>query len=312
MPCQLPTSYEALFRLISPEFVSYKKYHVCPNECLIFINAATSCHICGSERFKSDDALGRQYPKKTFTYISIKSSLKSLFGHVNIAQVMQEAGGCANLGMVTDLHDTELWSDWMSITNDNKVKIILGLNADGVNPYHGCGIQYSMWPILLSVLNLPKKFRTKADAILLVGLIPSRDVRLNKGVEPNIHLYLELVVDELISLSSFQLYSAYQGAPIQIKVQLLLYMLDFQGYAKFFNMSGSAAYFSCNICTIKATREDGKMSLLGHDEHQNFIRRNYKSEVGRRLIINQQLSSFVRLNSYIIVDNVYTVFIFLW
>lgn len=282
-PCQLPKSYEAVFRLISHEFVSYQKYHVCANECLIFTkgqSAAMSCYVCGSERYKLPDALGRRYPKKAFTYISIESSLKNMFGHANIAQVIQEAGGCSSLTMVTDLHETELWnSSWMTAADDH-INIVLGLNADGVNPYHGSGIQYSMWPILVSVLNLPKRVRTKADAIILVGLIPSRDVRLNQGVEPDIHLYLELVVDELICLSSIQLYSAYKAAPIKVKVKLLLYMLDFQGYAKFFRMSGSAAYFSCNICNIKATRDDGKMSLIGHGEHQHFSQRDYKSEVG--------------------------------
>ena len=39
---------------------------------------------------------------------------------------------------------------------------------------------------------------------------------------------MEVIVDEILQLSSVQMYDAYQHAPFQIKVDVLLYILNYR------------------------------------------------------------------------------------
>ena len=59
---------------------------------------------------------------------------------------------------------------------------------------------------------------------------------------------MEVVVDEILQLSSVQMYDAYRRAPFQLKVDVLL---DYPGIGKMFNISGSGAYKACLWCDIK-------------------------------------------------------------
>lgn len=143
-------------------------------------------------------------------------------------------------------------------------------------------------------MNLPKRILNKADALLLVGVIPSKSIRLDKGLEPDLTVYVDNLVDELLDLCSVEMYSAYSKAPISVKVRLLLFMMDFQGYAKFFCMSGAASFMSCNVCLMESTRlrrrpqQDGqysKMALLGHASYDNVQRRSYPEEVCKSFML---------------------------
>lgn len=56
------------------------------------------------------------------------------------------------------------------------------------------------------------------------------------------------------------------------------------GYAKFFSMSGAGAYYSCNICLMKATRLNTKMAMLGHRNFDDIPTREYLTEVNEYII----------------------------
>jgi len=62
-----------------------------------------------------------------------------------------------------------------------------------------------MWPIMLTLLNLPRNLRNRFASILLVGIVPSNGAQEPHSLDP----YLHVLVDELIELSSFTLYDAY-------------------------------------------------------------------------------------------------------
>ena len=94
---------------------------------------------------------------------------------------MQSAGAADKL-ILEDIKDTTVWKRWTT-DSDESVKIILGLNTDGVNPLSG--IQYSCWPLIFSMFNLPSRMRTKADAVILYGIVPGRSDNRGEGVEPN-------------------------------------------------------------------------------------------------------------------------------
>lgn len=291
-----PDSFAKIKSLISSELIPLKKLQVCINDCMFYQAQDANlnqCSSCGVDRYREADALGRTVARRYFSYCSLKRSLTMYFRCCNIAQIMQQAGGCQN-HMLCDVKDSSQWKRWMA-EDEGSTKVILGFNTDGVNPFHSQGVQYSMWPLIFCIMNLPSSLRNKPDAFLLVGVVPSKSYRLNSGLEPNLDIYFELVVDELISLSSTELFSSYKNAPIKVKVSLLVHMMDFQAYSKFFSMSGTAAYLSCNICLMKATWMGTKMSMLGHRNYSSVPMRDYSAEVS--IIVSKGASPIIFLHA---------------
>ena len=85
--------------------------------------------------------------------------------------------------------------------------------------------------------------------LVLLGIIPG-----NGTQEPNIlEPYLDVAVDELLKLSNTDLCDAYKAEPFKLKVEILLYVLDYPGIGKVFRMSGSGAYKGCVWCEIKGS-----------------------------------------------------------
>ena len=123
---------------------------------------------------------------------------------------------------------------------------------------------------------MPKFIRNKSDASLPYGVVPSGDFGLNNGIEPDLHIYRQLMVEYLLQLVSVQIHSSYAEAPLKVKTQLLLYMLDFQGYAKYFCMTGAVSTLPCNRCLIASTRIASTQSqpakykqvILGHKNYE--------------------------------------------
>lgn len=284
-PNHLPTTFPQLKYWLKDETIPVRKLHVCINDCMVFKDATEeACMKCQEDRY-TVDSMQRKVSRKVFSYCSLSDSLEALFNCTNIAQIMQAVGGNSTRQLIIkDIKDTSIWSSWVDEDeNKDAVKIILGFNTDGVNPYHTSGINFSFWPLIFTIFNLPSYIRTKADALMLYAVVPSKVDRRGCGVEPDLQVYQELMINELLQLSSTELYSAYVSAPVIVKVKLLLYMMDFQGYSKYFRMSGSNAYHPCNLCLIKSTKTNDKMQLLGHDGYTSIPKREYHAEVNLNL-----------------------------
>ena len=104
-----------------------------------------------------------------------------------------------------------------------------------------------MWPIIMTVLNLPRNVWYNFSNIWLVGTIPG-----NGNKEPNnLDPYLSILVDELLEISNQKIYDAYQNAPFNVKVNILMYILDYPGICKVFNIKGANAYQGCAWCEIQ-------------------------------------------------------------
>ena len=105
-----------------------------------------------------------------------------------------------------------------------------------------------MWPIKLTLLNLPREKRNNFGNIFLLGIIPGSGSQEPLSIDP----YMQVVVDELLEFSaSKEIFDAYQGAPFKVKAQILLYILDYPCIGKVLKMSGSGAYKGCVWCDIK-------------------------------------------------------------
>ena len=72
-----------------------------------------------------------------------------------------------------------------------------------------------MWPITLSILNLPRQIRNLPRSIVLAEIIPGT-------TEPqNMDPYMEILVDGLCSVNGLELYDSYRNEKFQLKMDLL-------------------------------------------------------------------------------------------
>ena len=163
---------------------------------------------------------------------------------------MQAHGLLSDSENTLDIHDAPVWKQAFKpdgIFKGDPRGIGLSLCTDGVNPFSHQQVTYSMWPIMMTILNLPRHVRNSFSNILLLGIIPGS----GRKEAQSLSSYLELIVDELLSLADISLFDAYKGAPFKVKVELMLYILDYPGVCKIFNVSGSGAYKGCMWCDIK-------------------------------------------------------------
>ncbi len=246
---QLPNSYDAALREIEPYLVQPEVHDVCPNDCVIFRGDhkdALQCPKCGAKRYISEQS---SIPARRFTYLPLKPRLSRLFGTANMAQILQSHAVVrgSELDTMHDIHQSPAWKTAYEdggLFNGDPRGISLALCTDGVNPFAHHRVSYSMWPIMLTLLNLPRKMRNRFGSVVLVGIVPGNGSQEAHNLNP----YLDILVDELLELCNITLYDAYQKAPFPCKVELLLHVLDYPGISKVFSVVGSGGIQGCAFC----------------------------------------------------------------
>ena len=236
----LPDTYAKAYSLIQQLLVPVQEYHCCPNDCILFRGPhadKTECPICGSRRFTEG-----KIPKKRFKYLPLASRVQRFFQSSRISKLLQSHALVVPSDDVHDIHQTSTWKEWYSengIFKGDCRGLSLGLCIDGTNPFSKEKNSYSMWPIILSFLNLPSSLRRTAGFLQLVGIIPGKN-------EPkNIDPYLDVLIDEIKSLNSKQIYDAHQQNWFSLQVELLLHVADYPGQNKLFHCHGE--YINCAL-----------------------------------------------------------------
>ena len=153
--------------------------------------------------------------------------------------------------VIYDIHNAPVWKQVFEGVFDNDPRgIAFSLCTDGVNPFSHQRVTYSMWPIMMTLLNLPRHIRNSFSNIVLLGIIPGSGKKEPQSLSP----YLDVVVDEILGLTDCTLFDSYQNAPFKVKVHLMLYILVYPGIlCKVFSVSGSGAYKGCMWCNITGT-----------------------------------------------------------
>lgn len=287
----LPSSYHQARQLVNPFIVKKKVFSICPKDCVVFRDSAKylyaclqKCPVCNGDRYVKTTS-NRLIPKRKFIYVPIGPRIARMFGDVNLSQLVLSHPGSNQQEekdtCMWDVHHSSTWSEVYSkdgYFEGNKAGLSYALELDGVNPYHHIGIQYSMTPIMLTLLNLPRHVRNLFGNINLVGIIPGN----SKGETTNFDPFLEILVDELLFLTGCKTFCAYNNAPVDIKIKLLLYILDYPGLSKVFHQHGSGNLVGCHWCFVRGKR----CSHL--DKVVYFSNRSYlhKSDLLRKDIIN--------------------------
>lgn len=244
----LPSCYDSAIKLIEPLLIQPIVFHACRNDCIIFrkdYSDCNKCPKCGELRYTK---LG--IAAKHFIYLPIGPRLVRLFGTSNLSEVVQAHGLHVSGSTLYDIHDSPVWkaaySNSGQFSSDNR-GISFAFNTDGVNPYSHNKVSYSMWPMILTLLNLPRSKRHLFGNVWLVATIPGNDNKEPNSLDP----YLEIMVDELLEISNQRFYDSYQNVPFNLKVNVLLYVLDYPAIAKVFNVKGTNAYQGCAWCEIE-------------------------------------------------------------
>ena len=111
-----------------------------------------------------------------------------------------------------------------------------------MNPYNNDKNAYSMWPITLSLLNLPNNICKKSSSILLVGIIPGPS-------EPkNLDPYLQCLVKEMTSFPKLDMiYDSYKKEQFHLQAKIVINILDYPGHTKVFHCNGE---YGCMLYTV--------------------------------------------------------------
>ena len=234
----LPTTYDSAHSIISPFIVSPKEYHCCINDCIVYhkhYEDLTECPKCNSNRYKSNKT-----PVKRFKYLPLLPRIRRLFSSAITSELLQEHVLIQDSNQydgVFTIHKSSVWKENYSKTGmyqGDCRSLSFALCTDGMNPFSKDKTNYSMWPITLSILNLPSYIRIRPSSLILVGIIPGKK-------EPqSLNPYIEILVEELMELPSMLIYDAFKKEMFHPSGNIILYVLDYPGRNKVFKCTGKS------------------------------------------------------------------------
>ena len=180
-PNNLPGSYDEAYNFVKPFLLSTVTFHACPNDCIIFRKTSRynysklhKCPVCGPHRYWANKSARRR-----FLYFPLGPCWTRMYGNASISEVIQghsrDVHSREDLSIMRDIHDSPSWKDAFSeegFCNGDLRGMLLQLSTDGVNPFSSNKVNYSMWPIMLTVLNLPRNVHNLFKNILLAGIVP--------------------------------------------------------------------------------------------------------------------------------------------
>lgn len=226
----LPSNYCQAVAKLRPYLSPVKEYHCCVNDCLIFrdycegeFSKLTVCPRCGESRYKPDN----KTPRKRFKFLSVLSRIKRFYSAPTTSVLLKGH----QTGAVAGIHGSLAWNEWYrkdGLFGGDARAISFALCADGLNPFSHDKTTYSMCPLFLIPLNLPESIRKKSGPMFLTGIIPGR--KEPKNMDP----YVDLIVDDILSLNSTRAYDAHSDEYFQLKGNILLHVFDYPGQNKVF------------------------------------------------------------------------------
>ena len=239
---KLPNSYNKARDTIKHLLVPVENFDCCENDCIIYRNSCkgdlkdlVACPECNTPRYYPNTSNA----KKTFKYIPLAPRLNRMFANERISKLLQDhskkSPSLEEMSLVDDLHRSTAWKELYDINGPfegDPRGISFSLCTDGTNPFSKERVRYSMWPIMLNLLNLPQHLRNVRESILLTGIIPG------KSEPQNLDPYVEVLVDEIMKLDNSVCFDAYRHENFKIKITLLMHILDYPGQNKLFHCAG--------------------------------------------------------------------------
>ena len=244
----LPSSYEDALQFVRPFMLDTVTYHVCPNDCVIFrktprydYSDLNTCPICHANRFGSNGI-----PFRKYVYYPLGPRWKRMFENKEMSELLQSHCSFSESCLMYDVHNSPAWKHVFAkdgVFGGDCRGLLIQLSTDGVNPFSSNKVCYSMWPVMVTILNLPKILRNKHKCVMLAGIIPTNA----KSIDP----YLDVLVDELIELDCRLFFDAFRSENFKFQVRLHNFVLDYPGLNKTFSCVGAGALQGCMWCELR-------------------------------------------------------------
>nr|XP_043637839.1 uncharacterized protein LOC122608823 [Erigeron canadensis] len=189
-----------------------------------------NCEVCGLSRYKSN---GRsKIPNLVLRYFPITPRLQRMYMSKKTAKDMTwHHDHPKEDGKMVHPSDGEAWKHFDSThpSFSSEIRNVRpGLCTDGFTPNNQSSNPYSLWPVFLTIYNLPSWMCLKDDYVNLSLVIPGR-----KSPGQNLDVFLQPLIDELKMLyeDGVETYDKYRKNNFILRAILLWTVSDFPAYA---------------------------------------------------------------------------------
>ncbi|KAE8744268.1 hypothetical protein FOCC_FOCC009083 [Frankliniella occidentalis] len=231
-------SYYKFRRFTACNRVRSKKNFYCSN-CLTGLeNAGAMCNVCNAHRGKSH-----------FVQLSITSQLQSmykrnLFHHALTQRLAREQPGP---DCVADIYDGSVYQEHMGeggfLTNNNNIS--LTWYTDGVPVFKSKN--YSIWPFMFIINELPYKMRFQRENVLMAGLWFGPQ-------KPSANMFMRSFLPELRRLFDHGVRVRVGDLNrdfITVRALVIAGVCDTPAKSNFLNVAGHSGFYGCPVCEIQ-------------------------------------------------------------
>ncbi|GJW51079.1 uncharacterized protein Tco_0092430 [Tanacetum coccineum] len=247
---QLVRNFYDTKKILSKLDLPREKIHACKNHCMLFYGKVdyvlTKCKVCGHSLYKKG---GRNnVPNLVLTCFPIAPRLQRMYMSKKMSKEMTwHHDHKTDSNKMVHPSDGKAWKHFDSThpTFSKEIRNVrLGLCTDGFNPNNSNSNPYSLWPVFLTIYNLPPWMSLKDAHVKLSLVIPGR-----KNPGQNLDVFLQPLIKELKTLwnDGVETYDAYRKNNFNMKATLLWTVSDFPAYAM---LSGWSTHgkLACPYC----------------------------------------------------------------
>ncbi|XP_052181209.1 uncharacterized protein LOC127794273 [Diospyros lotus] len=263
-----------------------EKIDCCRNNCMIFWgddSDLTVCKFCHENRYKQvdqADSSKRQktcVPYKKMHYFPLTPRLLRLYASNSTAAEMRwHADHVVEDGVMRHPSDSPAWIHFNQTHREfaaEKRNVRLGLCTDGFQPFGQSGKQYSCWPVIVTVYNLPPWMCMKDTTMFLTVLVPGPE-----NPKAKLDVFLQPLIAELKHLwdVGVHAYDISLKQNFQLRAALMWTISDFPAYSMLSGYS-TAGKLACPYCTIHSDAfylsKSRKISWF--DNHRKFLHQDH-------------------------------------
>jgi hypothetical protein len=212
------------------------------------------CPVCQTGRYD-----GRGKPMQTFLYRPIMQYLRRIFAVKEIAEFMTwHANEGLTFGnpqtapdhspVLADLCQGEACRRVQASApfNEDARHVMFVMAYDGVLMFKGDS-KYSVWPIMLTPINLPPWMRNNLPITTMIGLVPGTR---KKGVVPSMASLKLIISDELEYLGKYgcMIWDAFMGQIFNCRAVLVHMLSDTRGIEKVCGTLAVPGVHACPQC----------------------------------------------------------------
>lgn len=277
----IPNDFYEAKKILSPLFLPKKKIDACVNNCMLFYKEdemLDMCRVCDEPRYeRARFGQRKQVARKVLIYLPLAPRLQRLYMSRKTADDMTwHYRTQTDDGWMTHPRDGQAWKhldDSYPEFAAEPRNVRIGLCSDGFSPFGKFGRQYSCWPVIICVYNLPPGLCMKEPYLFLSLIIPGP-----KNPGRDIDVFLRPLIDELKDLWNIgvETFDASREQNFNMRVALMWTISDFPAYGM---LSGWSTHgrLACPYCmgdTLAFRLQAGRKQSW-FDCHRVFLPRRH-------------------------------------